>query len=376
MMDIITKSLADYSFWTSEPISQILETRGDTQLRHFIFLHHSHLSSQHNRSTEAMFLHQAIMASSLPEMPLLPITSQRTVEACRSLQVTDDDIFVCSYPKSGTTWTQNLVCRLLAVSIGMTIPEDWHLSQSAPFFELDQYWQGKDRVPPQTPLELVDQQTGTKKTHRVFNTHLRPHQLPPNARCIYVIRDALDVLTSFFFHLANMAEADGGYAETAEQFCSDFVDGTVLYGKWQDHLEAWLGISNRNASNVLVLHFEDMKHNLEAEAAKVARFLGVDETRFARVVETAVPHCTFSAMRKERSRYTPKSVEWKNGQDGKSYDNFVRTGRIGDGKEFLNQYFSDELKKQWAKDLATARVRWLDAQVDSQIIERYLGPSS
>jgi hypothetical protein len=124
------------------------------------------------------------------------------------------------------------------------------------------------------------------------------------------------------------------------------------------------------------LHYEDMKQNLEAEAAKLARFLGVDETRFASVVETAVPHCTFSAMRKERFRYTPKSVEWKNGQDGKSYDDFVRAGRIGDGKEFLNQYFSDELKKQWSKDLATARARWLDAQVDSQIIERYLGPSS
>lgn len=310
--------------------------------------------------------------SDLQEMPLLPITSHQTIEACTSLQVSDDDVFVCSYPKSGTTWTQNLVCRLLASNIGMTIPEKWHLSHSAPFFEVDQYWRGKLRQSPQTPLEGIDNETGSKKTHRVFNTHLRPHQLPASARCIYVVRSALDVLTSFYFHLANMAEKDGGYAETPETFCSDFVDGKILYGKWQDHLEAWLGSTNENATNILVLHYADMKHDLEAESVKVARFLGVSATQIPNVVAEAVPHCTFSAMQKERWRYTPKTVDWKQGNDGKPYDNFVRSGRIGDGKEFFNQYFLSDLKKQWRKDLATTRARWANARVGSNIIDQYL----
>ena len=39
-------------------------------------------------------------------MGLLPITGMKTVYNCKNLPVKKGDIFVCSYPKSGTTWTQ------------------------------------------------------------------------------------------------------------------------------------------------------------------------------------------------------------------------------------------------------------------------------
>lgn len=307
----------------------------------------------------------------LPEMPLLPITSAQTVEACRDLELLEGDVFVCSYPKSGTTWTQNLVCRLLVENAGMELPEDWHLSHSAPFYEVDQYWKGKERIPPKTPIEGIDKESGRHLSYRVFNTHLRPHQLPQNARCVYVIRDELDVLASFFYHLVNMAVSDGGYEGSETQFCSDFLNGSVLYGRWQDHLEAWLGSTNKN-ENILLLHYEDMKNDLEGEAAKLAKFLGVDDSRISEVVKKAMEHCTFAAMKKERIRYTPKSVDWKRDADGKPYDNFVRTGRVGDGKEFANKYFSDALREKRNRDRETSIVRWRTANVDSAIIDRYL----
>ncbi|CAJ1954489.1 unnamed protein product [Cylindrotheca closterium] len=307
----------------------------------------------------------------LPEMPLLPITSVETVEACRDLNVLKGDVFVCSYPKSGTTWTQNLVCRLLVENVGMELPEDWHLSHSAPFYEVDQYWKKKDRVPPETPIAGIDKESGHQMSFRVFNTHLRPHQLPPNARCVYVIRDELDVLASFFYHLSNMAVADGGYEGTESQFCLDFLDGTVLYGRWQDHMEAWLGKTNKNP-NIIILHYEDMKSDLEREATKLAQFLGVETTRVSEVVKSAIDQCTFAAMKKERVRYTPKSVYWKKDADGKPYDNFVRAGRVGDGKEFANKYFSDDLQQRRKRDRETSARRWRNAGVDPAIIDRYL----
>ena len=311
----------------------------------------------------------------LPDMPLLPITSEETIASCRALPVTNNDIFVCSYPKSGTTWTQNLVCRSLAAKIGMVLPDDWHLSQSAPFYEVNQYWKNHEedpsrrRVAAKRPLEVDN------VTFRVFNTHLRPHQLPPNAKCIYVMRDPLDVLTSLYYHLANMDEADGGYTGTPQALCAEFQTGTVVYGKWQDHMEAWLGGKNNDGSGseILLLHYEDMKTNLDEEATKLARFLGVQEEALARVVDNAVPHCTFAAMRTERWRYTPVTVQWKkNKSTGKPYDDFVRAGRIGDGASFLDSYFTDELEKQWKKDMVIARNRWCQAGVDPSIIVRYL----
>jgi hypothetical protein len=40
----------------------------------------------------------------LPSMPLLTISSPVTVAACAAFSLRSTDIFICSYPKSGTTW--------------------------------------------------------------------------------------------------------------------------------------------------------------------------------------------------------------------------------------------------------------------------------
>lgn len=309
--------------------------------------------------------------SPLPEMPLLPITSPATVEACRGLEVTDRDIFICSYPKSGTTWTQNLVCRLLAAYSEQDLAEDWHLSHSAPFYEVDQYWEEDgSRKPAQTPL--ISSKTGNNaQEYRVFNTHLRPHQLPPQAKCIYVMRDPLDVLASFYYHLIHMAQDDGGYEGTAAEFCKDFVEGTILYGKWQDHMEAFL--STNVSQPRLSLHYDEMKEDLTREATKVASFLGVPDELLSTVVHKALPHCTFSSMRDERWRYSPKSVDWKvDPATGKPYGDFIRSGRIGDGETFWETYATSGLQEQWQKDRTVAKQRWSQAGVSSTIIGRYL----
>lgn len=328
--------------------------------------------------------------SALPEMPLLPITNLETVQACKNLAVTDHDIFVCSYPKSGTTWTQNLVVRLLASHVGVSLPEDWHLSHSAPFYEVNQYWKEPLKgCDPTTTLERVPAKThiqgpaaGIDKTiYRIFNTHLRPHQLPPNAKCVYVMRDPMDVLVSFYHHLVNQSEEDGGYNGTMHDFCVDFMNGTVLYGKWEDHMEAWLkyyfngsgGTEVDGAKTILLLHYEDMKEDLNKEATRLAKFLGVEDERLEDVVNTAVSHCTFEAMKKEQWRYTPQSVSWKvDPKTGKAYDKFVRQGRIGDGQDVLKNSFTQDLKMQWLNNIKRAIKRWKKTGIDRAIIERYL----
>ena len=69
----------------------------------------------------------------LPPLPLLPITSTTTITNCKYYQPTND-IFIASYPKSGTTWTQNIVFQLLAARNATPLT---HISDFAPFFEVD-----------------------------------------------------------------------------------------------------------------------------------------------------------------------------------------------------------------------------------------------
>jgi hypothetical protein len=352
----------------------------------------------------------------LPEMPLLPITSEATVRACRAMKISSRDVFVCSYPKSGTTWTQNIIVRLLWEiasgnnnnnnnSSSRPLPEDWHLSHSAPFYEVDQYWQRSQKDSKSTnddqdeeePMERLAAKTPIlnekENEYRVFNTHLLPHQLPPNAKCVYVVRDPLDVMLSFYHHLSNQAVEDGGYTGTFEEFFEGFLEGTIVYGKWQDHIEAWLGNGvdgTDKERNFLLLHYEDMKKDLAKETKRLAKFLvddnngessenrkTFDDRCLDEIVSRVVPHCTFDAMKRERKRYTPLTVSWKtNPKTGKPYDKFVRKGNIGDGRKILLETpssSSSTLKDRWIdRDVPIAEARWKKAGVEQEIVDRYL----
>ena len=357
-------------------------------------------------------------------MPVLPITSEATLRACRAMAVSRQrDVFVCSYPKSGTTWTQNIAVRLLwdLAHRGKSdnsdddddgdgngpqapLPGDWHLSESAPFYEVDQYWKpGEDpgsgpmvRLPAETPI-LAGTADGDEEEYRVFNTHLLPHQLPAGAKCVYVVRDPLDVMVSFYHHLSNQAVEDGGYTGSFEDFFEAFLDGTIVYGKWQDHVEAWLG--NRDPDDdyddddddddaFLLLHYDEMKRDLFGETKRLARFLfgetdGADDDRILdEIVEGVVPHCTFEAMKRERARYTPRTVSWRvRPETGRPYDAFVRRGAVGDGRRSLEEETNSSssssvspLLDRWRNhDLPIARARWTRAGVDPGIRDKYLG---
>jgi len=271
--------------------------------------------------------------------PLLPITSLKTLELCQNLSVQKGDLFICSYPKSGTTWTQHIVLSLLLAAKNerqSSITPYEHVSDYAPFFEIDPHWNMDT-----DELEQSIQERHLHLGRRVFNTHLRWDMLPKGngAKYIYLIRSPLDVCVSFYHHLSNQAE--GQYTKGLDDFFSDWVDGKISFGSWAEHVQSFFPALRHGPSReVLILCYDNMIENLPSHVQKISDFLSCDvpENKIYKIIKL----CSFDSMRHPNNinRFQPKSVTWLN------EFKFLRKGTAGDAKNFLSNKQFEVFKRK------------------------------
>ena len=256
------------------------------------------------------------------EFPLLPITSASTLAAIKQLATGPRDVFIASYPKSGTTWLQAIVFEL--ASLGTDVELD-HISNFTPFLEADRTW---------TPDGEIAEPAASHQAAlgwRGFNTHLLHRHLPAGEkmRVLYVIRDAADACASMWHHFSHMAPADGGFEGDLAAFHEQWLAGKIAFGTWRAHVGGWL-LAAQSDPRVLLLSYEAMKDDAAASVRRVAAHLAVDLTdeQLAAVVERT----SFASMKANAARYHPTSVEWLDKGDGFS---FIRKGTVGDAAECL-----------------------------------------
>ena len=314
--------------------------------------------------------------------PWLPITSARTLRACAELPARADDVFVCSYPKSGTTWCQNLVARILTRSRGdePTLDTWSHVSEVSPFFEIDPHWD-HDAEPSELAPRVVENHRRFVRGRRVFNTHLPLSHMPRVVdavgkktdrlpKIVYVARDGRDCAVSFWHHLKSQSEEDGGWQGGWDAFFDAWMEGSIAFGSWFDHLESWryapatrfFSTPEPDADEtkdereradarddgdraVLAIRYEDMKTDLRGVARAVANHVDPSRPLSERELDAIVRACAFEQMRRDVGKYQPKSVRWIDPAFV-----FVRRGGVGSFKE----RFSDAQKARF-EEMAAAR---------------------
>jgi len=326
---------------------------------------------------------KAMSIGELKNMPLLTISSPETIKKCSNLNLSPTDIFICSHPKSGTTWTQHIVISLLLLhrklkshknDHGNNRDEDSseisynHVSDYAPFFEIDQHWKNEDDDDSNEMIDSIQE-----KQHvlgrRIFNTHLRCDMLPKTKnnsntsnllrgrhhdsnsmapKFVYVIRSPLDTCVSFYCHLSNQVE--GCYEKSLDAFFNEWTNGDIPYGTWVDHVLSYLPeiaayeesklensstptskTTTSDAKNILLLSYEDMVCDLETAIHEIVEFLELDDVISSKHVDDILPSFSFNGMKANIDRFQPKSVTWKN--DFK----FLRKGVVGDSKKVLSE---------------------------------------
>ena len=264
----------------------------------------------------------------------------------------DDDIVIATYAKSGTTWTQQIVGQLL--HRGAEGVQVHHLS---PWVD--------QRILPDEVVATLEKQTG----RRFFKTHLPVDALvySPKAKYIYVGRDGRDAAWSFhnhqfngkdeMFHRYNSKRPEGwplwerGSADPREFYLQWFErDGYPLWPFWH-HVRSWWAI--RDLPNMMSIHYNDMKRDLEGSIRRIAAFLdiAVDDDTIARIVE----HCSFDYMKQHASEIAPLGGALWNGGG----QTFINKGTNGRWRDLLT---ADEIAAYEAKaleELGPECSRWI-----------------
>ena len=220
-----------------------------------------------------------------------------------------DDIFVASYPRSGTTWLQ-MVLYQLTTDGGLDFE---HISAVVPYFERSL---------------LTGRNLNLLPAPRVFKTHLSYLEAPKGfGRFIYVARSGRDVLVSNF----HFQKTHGGFKGTFDEFFERFLTGQVPGGSWFEHVAEWR--ANRAHVRVLFLTYEELTTQLETCIRSIAEFcnLPLSPARLATVLE----RCSFDFMKQHEHKFDfLNEVLWERGFVQGS---FIREGKMGSWKEYFSQ---------------------------------------
>ena len=72
-----------------------------------------------------------IILGDLDGLPVMTYITKEKMEPLKHIELYPDDIFICSYPKSGTTWVQQIVKLLLNDGVD----DHQNIHKSIPYIE-------------------------------------------------------------------------------------------------------------------------------------------------------------------------------------------------------------------------------------------------
>ncbi|KAL9974589.1 hypothetical protein ACROYT_G011642 [Oculina patagonica] len=257
-----------------------------------------------------------------------------------NFQTRPDDVFVVTYPKSGTTWVQEILWQIF--NEGQV--KSSHIMLRVPFLEVA------------TSTVFPHPDFNTLPSPRILKTHLPYHITPKSAtedtKCkyIYVARNPKDVAVSFYKHSTSLKSFGNGFNGPWEFYAKLFIEGNVGYNLWNDHVLGWW--KHKDDPNVLFLTYEDFKKDLLSHVKMIANFLNkpLSDDLVSRIAE----QCTFSGMEKNPASYSIKTEEGE--------FSLLRKGVVGDWKN----YFTPELNERFEKEVL-AKLKGSGLEFDFEI---------
>jgi hypothetical protein len=241
-----------------------------------------------------------------------------------------DDVFIVTYPRSGTTWLQMILYQLTTDG-EINFP---HVAEFCPWFERS--------VCSARGFEL-------RPSPRLFKSHLSYSRTPKGpGKYIYVAREGKDVALSYYHLYCRY----NGYEGTFDEFFELFLKGKTSFGCWFQHVKGWW--QYRDAPNVLFLTYEQLKSDFDGSLRQIADFCGweISPEKLSRVRQRS----SFAFMKQHEQKFDPAlETLWEQGVKLKS---FLRNGCVGEGAMTLTEEQSAQFEKTYADRLGKLGIEW------------------
>ncbi|KAM0725184.1 Sulfotransferase 1C4 [Formica fusca] len=274
----------------------------------------------------------------------LPYKYAEQGDKAYNFETRPDDTWIITYPRSGTTLTQELVW-LVANDLNFNEAHRRTLMERFPFLDLGLIVED-DVFASDTPdeqkiskysVEFVQNQPSPRFIKSHFALDLLPTVINNNCKIIYVARNPRDVVVSWYYFQKDIKQIQ--YQGIFEQLCINFMNDHTMWSPYWEHVKtAW---AIRHKPNILFLFYEDLIKNLVENVKKVATFFGktYNNEEIAKLVE----HLNIENFRKNSmvNQAAP-------GQQMKP-ESFIRQGKANNWKEI----FTPELEKrfnEWVVD--------------------------
>ncbi|PZC81679.1 hypothetical protein B5X24_HaOG212123 [Helicoverpa armigera] len=284
------------------------------------------------------------------------------------------DVFVATYQRSGTTWTQELVW-LIANDLNYEKAAEIPLPQRYPFLDLfmfyvqdenEKYFKNVEATEPNFDKEKFSQLFDVLKTPvtpqlaavpltetRFIKTHLPMSLLPPSildtAKVVYVARDPRDVAVSCYHHSRLFRTL--GSLVSFKDFWNIFLKDLYTLTPFFEHVkEAW---HKRHNPNMLFLFYEELSQDLPSVIRRVADFLGkqINEEQISHLCE----HLNFKNFKNN------KSVNYEDRRDVgllASDETFMRKGKAGGWRDHFDEEMTQQAERWMEENLRDTDLRF------------------
>uniref|UniRef100_A0ABI7XJF2 Sulfotransferase n=1 Tax=Felis catus TaxID=9685 RepID=A0ABI7XJF2_FELCA len=254
------------------------------------------------------------------------------IENLDDFVIRESDVFIITYPKSGTSWFQQLLSLIYFEEHRKGIG-NLETVDRVPFFEYN--FRKMDFVERPSP--------------RLFATHL-PYYLVPRglknkkAKIIYIYRNPKDVMCSYFHFSKNVTLQ---VTSSFEEFMEQFLEGKVLGSLWFDHIKGWY--EHKSLFNIQFLMYEEMKKDLRGSVLKVCKFLGKELSE--EDLDAVVRQATFENMKNDpRANYDDKL---------KTCFGIQKKGTIGDWKNHMTAEQNEKFDKIFQTEMKDIPLKFI-----------------